>query len=85
MNGKNGRKLVHVGFGNYIAGDKIIAVSQPGPAPIKRMMQKGRARGQVVDLTSGRRTKSVIFTDSPYIILSALEPVTIDGRFGELK
>jgi regulator of extracellular matrix RemA (YlzA/DUF370 family) len=36
-----------------------------------------------VDATQGRRTKSVIITDSNYIILSALVPDTIAGRFND--
>ncbi len=34
----------------------------------------------LIDMTSGRRTKAVIFTDSGHIILAALTPETIDGR-----
>jgi regulator of extracellular matrix RemA (YlzA/DUF370 family) len=32
-------------------------------------------------MTSGRRTKAVIFTDSGHIILAALAPETIASRF----
>jgi regulator of extracellular matrix RemA (YlzA/DUF370 family) len=32
-------------------------------------------------MTSGRRTKAVIFTDSGHIILAALAPETITGRY----
>ncbi|GAJ21139.1 unnamed protein product, partial [marine sediment metagenome] len=35
---------------------------------------------KVIDMTSGRRTKAVIFTNSRYIILAALTPETIAGR-----
>jgi regulator of extracellular matrix RemA (YlzA/DUF370 family) len=32
-------------------------------------------------MTSGRRTKAVIFTDSGHIVLAALAPETIASRF----
>ena len=34
-----------------------------------------------IDATQGRRTKSVIFTENNKIILSALQPETLAGRF----
>jgi regulator of extracellular matrix RemA (YlzA/DUF370 family) len=36
-------------------------------------------------MTSGRRTKAVIFTDSGHIVLAALAPETITGRFQILR
>jgi len=32
-------------------------------------------------MTSGRRTKAVLITDSGHVILAALTPETIAGRF----
>ena len=49
-------------------------------APIKRLIQEVRNKGQLIDMTSGRRTKAVIFSDSGHIILAALAPETIAGR-----
>jgi len=73
-------ELVHVGFGNIIAVNKVVAVANPGSAPMKRLVQEGKAKGLIVDLTSGRRTKSVIIMNSGHIVLAALAPETIAGR-----
>ena len=73
-------ELVHVGFGNIIAMNRVIAVISPNSAPIKRAIQEARNNSQLIDLTSGRRTKAVIFTDSGHVILAALAPETIAGR-----
>ena len=73
-------QLVHIGFGNIIAMNRIIAIASPNSAPSKRSIQEGRNKGLLVDMTSGRRTKAVIFTDSGHIILAALAPETIAGR-----
>jgi len=73
-------ELVHIGFGNILAMNKVIAIALPNSAPIKRIIQEGRNNGLLVDMTSGRRTKAVIFTDSRHIILAALAPETIAGR-----
>ena len=72
--------LVHIGFGNILAMNRVIAIASPNSAPTKRTIQEGRNKGVLVDMTSGRRTKAVIFTDSGHIILAALAPETIASR-----
>jgi len=73
-------ELVHVGFGNVLAMNKVIAIASPNSAPTKRAIQEGKNKGLLIDMTNGRRTKAVIFTDSDHIVLVALAPETITGR-----
>ncbi len=73
-------ELVHIGFGNILAMNKVIAIASPNSAPTKRVVQEGRNKGLLIDMTNGRRTKAVIFTDSGHIILAALAPETISSR-----
>ena len=73
-------ELVHVGFGNVLAMNRVIAVVSPNSAPTKRAIQEGKNKGLLIDMTNGRRTKAVIFTDSDHIVLVALAPETITGR-----
>jgi regulator of extracellular matrix RemA (YlzA/DUF370 family) len=74
-------ELVHIGFGNILAMSRTIAIASPNSAPTKRIIHDGRSNGKVIDMTSGRRTKAVIFTDSGHIVLAALAPETIASRF----
>lgn len=73
-------ELVHIGFNNILAMSRVIAIASPNSAPTKRTIHDGRNNGKLVDMTSGRRTKAVIFTDSGHIILAALAPETIMSR-----
>ena len=73
-------KLVHIGFGNYLSADRIVAIAMPKSAPIKRGIREEREKGMVIDLTDGHKTKSVIFTDAKYMVLVALHPVTVNER-----
>jgi regulator of extracellular matrix RemA (YlzA/DUF370 family) len=73
-------ELVHIGFGNIMAMNRAIAIASPNSAPTKRTIHEGKTNGMVIDMTSGRRTKAVIFTDSGHIILAALAPETIASR-----
>jgi regulator of extracellular matrix RemA (YlzA/DUF370 family) len=73
-------ELVHIGFGNILAMNRTIAIASPNSAPTKRIIHEGKNNGKVIDMTSGRRTKAVIFTDSGHIVLAALAPETIASR-----
>ncbi len=73
-------ELVHIGFGNILAMNRVVAIASPNSAPTKRTVQEGRNKGHLIDMTNGRRTKAVIFIDSGHVILAALAPETIAGR-----
>jgi regulator of extracellular matrix RemA (YlzA/DUF370 family) len=73
-------ELVHIGFDNVVAMNRVIAMASPNSAPTKRVILECRNKGLLIDMTNGRRTKVVIFTDSGHVILAALAPQTIAGR-----
>jgi regulator of extracellular matrix RemA (YlzA/DUF370 family) len=74
------RELIHIGFGNIVAMNRVIALASPSSAPTKRSIQEARNRGMLIDMTNGRKTKAVIFTDSGHVVLAGLLPETIAGR-----
>ena len=76
-------KLINIGFGNMVSASRLVAGVSPESAPIKRIISDARDNGQLVDATYGRRTRAVIITDSGHIILSAVQPETVAGRFGD--
>ena len=62
---------------------KILAVVSPDSAPGKRLIQSAKDEGRSIDATQGRKTKGLIIMDNGYVVLSALLPETIAGRFNE--
>ena len=74
-------KLINIGFGSMIAANRLLAVVAPDSAPIKRVIQEARDRGMLIDASYGRKTKAVILMDTDHVILSALPPETIRGRW----
>lgn len=72
--------LVNVGFGNMVNKDRIIAVASSETSPMKRLVQDAKDGGRAIDVTCGRRTRSVIITDSDHVILSAIQCETISNR-----
>ena len=73
-------KFVNIGFGNTVNADRIISVVSPESAPIKRLIIDGKANGTVIDISCGRKTRSVLITDCGSVILSSLQCETISQR-----
>ncbi len=75
--------LVHIGFGNMIVAERIVAIIQPASSPVKRLKEEAREAGRLIDATKGRKTRAIIVTDSNHILLSAIQPETIVNRISE--
>jgi hypothetical protein len=73
-------RLLNIGYGNVVAAGRIVAVVSPDSAPMKRLKDDARERGKLVDATQGRRTRSILVTDTDHVILSALSAETIAER-----
>ena len=73
-------KFISIGNGNMVAAHRISSVASPDSAPIKRFIQDAKEDGRVIDVSCGRRTRAVIFTDSDHVILSALKTETVTAR-----
>ena len=76
-------KFLNIGFGNVVSIKKIVSIISPDSAPIKRIVQTSKQDQTLVDATYGRKCKSVIITDSGYVVLSALTPDTLNSRIEE--
>ena len=63
-----------------ISVERIVALISPDSAPAKRTVAEAKESGRLIDCTSGRRTKSVIITDSDHVIISALAPEILANR-----
>ena len=73
-------QFIHIGFGNLVNPDKIIAVVSPESAPVKRLIQNAKEKGTAIDATQGRKTKAVLVMEDSQLVLSALLPETIGNR-----
>ena len=72
--------LLNIGFGNYLVASRVISVVNPASAPMKRLREDARAAGRLIDATQGRKTRSIIVTDSNHVVLSAIQAETIGQR-----
>jgi regulator of extracellular matrix RemA (YlzA/DUF370 family) len=77
--------FLNVGFDNAVAAERIIAVVAADPSPIKRLREAASRHQKLIDATNGRRTRTVIVTDSDHVVLSSLQPETVSQRLAELR
>jgi regulator of extracellular matrix RemA (YlzA/DUF370 family) len=77
--------LVNIGFGNVISAGRVVAVVNPNSSPIKKLREEAKDRGKLIDATEGKKTRSIIVTDSDHIILSAIQVETIAQRISESR
>jgi len=66
-----------------VVASRVVAVISPNAAPIRRLREEAKERGKLVDATQGRKTRSVIVTDSDHVLLSAVQAETIAQRLVE--
>lgn len=81
--GRSAAHTVNVGHGNFIVVDRIVAILECGSLPMKRLREKAAEEHRLVDATAGRKTRSLLITDSNHVLLSALAPQTLQDRIAE--
>ncbi|MCQ4726410.1 DUF370 domain-containing protein [Anaerotignum faecicola] len=75
-----GAKFINIGFGSVVNASRVVALVSPESAPIKRLIQDAREKGDLVDATYGRKTRSVLIMDSGHVVLSLITPETVNNR-----
>jgi len=73
-------RLVNIGFGNAVKINRILAVVNPGSSPIRKLKEDARVEKKIIDVTEGRRTRAIIILDSGHLVLSSVQPETINQR-----
>ena len=69
------RKVVEV------KADRVIAILSPESAPVKKIVKESKAKSTLIDATHGRKTMSVIVTDSENVVLSYLDLKQVAAKF----
>jgi len=76
-------ELVHVGFEHYIPTNRIIAIiprKTPTSKRLRALIQEAESKGLLLDLTGGKKVKSIIIFDTGHLALAAIAAETIAGR-----
>lgn len=73
--------MINVGFGNTIVASRILAIVKPNSSPMKKLKDEARNMNRLIDVTEGRRTRSIIILDSNHVVLSSVQRETLAQRF----
>ncbi|MEW6501919.1 MAG: DUF370 domain-containing protein [Thermodesulfobacteriota bacterium] len=75
------QRMINVGFGNAVLASRVLAVVNPKSSPMKKLKDEAKEQKRLIDVTEGRRTRSIIILDSNHVVLSSVQPETITMRF----
>ncbi|AXF57360.1 extracellular matrix/biofilm biosynthesis regulator RemA family protein [Salicibibacter kimchii] len=66
-----------IGFGNVVFAHRIVYIAS---VPMKCLIEEARGQNLLLDTTNGRKTRSIIQTDSGHVILTPVDPDTVAQR-----
>lgn len=78
-------ELVHIGFDNFLATNRIVAIASLNSTSIKRAVKDAGKKGLLIDMTHGRKTRAAIVTDTGHVFLTSRAPEIIAGRLQTSK
>jgi regulator of extracellular matrix RemA (YlzA/DUF370 family) len=73
--------MINVGFGNTVVASRILAIVKPNSSPMKKLKDEAKSSNRLIDVTEGRRTRSIIVLDSNHVVLSSVQRETLTQRF----
>ena len=73
-------EMINIGFGNCVASSRVVVVARADSSPLKRLIENAGADNRLIDATSGRKTRSILITDSHHVILSHQSPSTLRDK-----
>jgi regulator of extracellular matrix RemA (YlzA/DUF370 family) len=74
-------RMINVGFGNTVVANRILAIVKPNSSPMKKLKDEAKSNNLLIDVTEGRRTRSIIILDSNHVVLSSVQRETLTQRF----
>lgn len=78
-------ELLHVGYNNYVLLDKLLGIHIVDSIPVRRMISEAERNLKVMDSTTGKKTRSVLFLTGGLLVLSAIDSETLANRIKNLK
>ena len=73
-------ELISLGGGNYINASRLVALVSPDSLPVRRLVQDAKNAGRMIDVSGGKKTRSVLITDSEHIISCAEETSVLQEK-----
>jgi regulator of extracellular matrix RemA (YlzA/DUF370 family) len=72
--------LLHISHDNYVQVELVAAVLRSDSSPVRRLRKNAEQKGNLIDATSGHRTRSVIVLSTGQVVLTSLNTKTLGQR-----
>ena len=72
--------ILNIGFSNLVLVSKIVGIILADSAGGRRIKSEAKANGNLIDATQGRKTRSIIISDSGHVFLSSISPESLHKR-----
>ena len=66
-----------MGYENYVDKARIVAVLSIESSPAKKLVKKAETDGHLIDVTAGKKRKSIVLTDCNRVFVTAKNPTTV--------
>ncbi len=76
-------ELIPLGGGNYVNASRLVALVSPDSLPVRRLIQDAKNAGRIIDVSGGKKTRSVLITDSEHIICCAEETSELQQKINQ--
>ncbi len=77
-------QILPLGYGHYMLSSQVVGIHDFNTSPLKRLMNDAEKKLKLVDATSGRKTRSMIVTDSGHFYLCAVDSYTLIQRLAKV-
>ena len=75
------QRMINIGFGNSVVAGRVLVVANPKSSPMKKIKEEAKQQKKLIDVTEGRRTRSIIILDTNHVILSSVQTETLTQRY----
>lgn len=77
--------MLNVGNGSFVKISEIQVIAPPESAPLKRYVSDAKDNNICIDLTYGKKTKSVIVLKNGMVVLSQVVASTLNNKITKSK
>lgn len=77
--------MLNVGGGAFVKIEEIEVIAPPESAPLKRLVSDSKDNDNCIDLTYGKRTKSILVLKSGKVVLSSVTTQTLVANLNKAQ
>ena len=72
--------LLHIGHGNYVSKNKILAITTCESSPMRRKRLAAEDGERFIDCTAGKKTRSFLHLTDGFIVSTSTRPEALSER-----